>query len=62
MDWHPVGGYGFVAPEGGGWDVFVHISAVDKASYAGLVEGACVSYELVPGRSGKMYAENLRLG
>jgi CspA family cold shock protein len=55
-------GYGFIAPEGGGQDVFVHISAVEKAGYTGLAEGARVSYELVAGRSGKMSAENLRLG
>jgi CspA family cold shock protein len=55
-------GYGFIAPEGGGQDVFVHISAVEKAGYTGLAEGARVSYELVAGRTGKMSAENLRLG
>jgi CspA family cold shock protein len=55
-------GYGFIAPEGGGPDVFVHISAVEKAGYSNLAEGARVSYELVSGRSGKMSAENLRLG
>jgi cold shock protein len=55
-------GYGFIAPEGGGPDVFVHISAVEKAGYSNLAEGARVSYELVAGRSGKMSAENLRLG
>ena len=55
-------GYGFIAPEGGGPDVFVHISAVEKAGYSNLAEGARVSYELVSGRSGKMSAENLSLG
>lgn len=55
-------GYGFIAPEGGGQDVFVHISAVEKADYTGLAEGARVSYELVAGRTGKTSAENLRLG
>jgi CspA family cold shock protein len=55
-------GYGFIAPEGGGQDVFVHISAVEKAGYTGLAEGARVSYELVAGRNGKMSADNLRLG
>jgi CspA family cold shock protein len=44
-------GYGFIAPEGGGQDVFVHISAVEKAGYTGLAEGARVSYELVAGRN-----------
>ena len=55
-------GYGFIQPDGGGPDVFVHISAVEKAGYTGLAEGAKVSYELVPGRSGKVSAENLRIG
>lgn len=43
-------------------EVFVHISAVEKVGYSNLAEGARVSYELVAGRSGKMSAENLRLG
>jgi cold shock protein len=55
-------GYGFIKPDGGGPDVFVHISAVEKAGYAGLADGAKVSYELVSGRSGKVSAENLRIG
>lgn len=40
----------------------MHISAVEKAGYTGLAEGARVSYELVAGRNGKMSADNLRLG
>jgi cold shock protein len=59
---NPTKGYGFIAPEGGGQDVFVHISAVEKAGYSNLAEGARISFELVTGRSGKMSAENLRLG
>jgi CspA family cold shock protein len=59
---NPTKGYGFIAPDGGGNDVFVHISAVEKAGYTSLVEGAKVSYELVTNRSGKQAAENLRLG
>jgi CspA family cold shock protein len=55
-------GYGFIQPQGGGPDVFVHISAVEKAGFSGLAEGAKVSYELVTGRSGKASAENLRIG
>jgi CspA family cold shock protein len=43
----------------GSTDLFVHISAVEKAGYTNLVEGARISYELVAGRSGK---KNLRLG
>lgn len=55
-------GYGFIQPQDGGPDVFVHISAVEKAGFTGLAEGAKVSYELVNGRSGKVSAENLRIG
>ena len=55
-------GYGFIKPDGGGADVFVHISAVEKAGYTALAEGAKVSYELVTGRGGKVSAENLRIG
>ena len=55
-------GYGFIQPDSGGQDVFVHISAVEKAGYTGLAEGAKVSYELISGRSGKTSAENLRIG
>mgnify|MGYP000019842564 CR=1 FL=1 len=54
-------GYGFIQPESGGKDVFVHISAVQKAGYEGLVEGARISYEVVSNR-GKDSAENLRIG
>jgi cold shock protein len=53
-------GYGFIQPDGGGKDVFVHISAVEKAGYTNLVEGAKISYEEVANR-GKTSAENLRL-
>jgi cold shock protein len=53
-------GYGFIQPDGGGKDVFVHISAVEKAGYTTLAEGAKVSYEIVANR-GKESAENLRL-
>jgi cold shock protein len=59
---NPTKGYGFIKPDGGGTDVFVYISAVEKAGYTNLVEGARVSYELVAARSGKSSAENLRLG
>ena len=47
---------------GRGPDVFVHLSAVQKAGYTELVEGARISYELVPSPGGKMSADNLRLG
>ena len=54
-------GYGFIQPDGGGKDVFVHISAVEKAGFNSLAEGAKVSYEIVSDR-GKESAGNLRLG
>ena len=57
----PSKGFGFIQPDGGGKDVFVHISAVEKAGLSTLNEGAKVSYEVVANR-GKESAENLRLG
>ena len=53
-------GYGFIQPDGSGKDVFVHISAVEKAGYTSLAEGAKVSFEVVANR-GKESAENLRI-
>ena len=53
-------GYGFIQPESGGPDVFVHISAVERAGLRGLDEGQKVSYELEQDkRSGKMSAGSL---
>ena len=54
-------GYGFIQPETGGKDVFVHISAVERAGLSSLNEGARVSYEIAANR-GKESAENLRVG
>ena len=54
-------GYGFIQPDNGGKDVFVHISAVERAGLNDLREGAKVSYEVVANR-GKESAENLRVG
>lgn len=54
-------GYGFIQPDAGGKDVFVHISAVERAGLSDLREGAKVSYEVVSNR-GKESAENLRVG
>jgi CspA family cold shock protein len=53
-------GYGFIQPDGGGKDVFVHISAVEKAGLRGLNEGQQIQYELVSNR-GKEAAENLKV-
>ncbi len=54
-------GYGFIQPDNGGKDIFVHISAVDRAGLSSLNEGAKVSYDEVPNK-GKTSAENLRVG
>ncbi len=56
-----VKGYGFITPENGSQDAFVHISAVERAGLTGLNEGQRVSFELVPGRDGKKSAENLAI-
>jgi CspA family cold shock protein len=53
-------GYGFIMPQGGGKDVFVHISAVERAGLRSLNEGQAVGFELVSNR-GKTSAENLRV-
>jgi len=58
---NPTKGYGFIQPDSGGKDVFVHIPAVEKAGFTTLVEGARVSYEETENR-GKTSAENLRVG
>jgi CspA family cold shock protein len=58
---NPSKGFGFIQHDSGGKDVFVHISAVEKAGLSTLNEGAKVSYEAVANR-GKESAENLRLG
>jgi CspA family cold shock protein len=52
-------GYGFIVPDDGGKDMFVHITAVQKAGYTNLVPGARVSYELRPDREGNPTAESL---
>ena len=54
-------GFGFIQPEGGAKDAFVHISAVERAGLNDLREGQRVQYELQPGRDGKQSAENLVL-
>jgi cold shock protein len=53
-------GYGFIQPDGGTKDVFVHISAVERAGLSDLREGAKVTYDIVPNK-GKESAENLRV-
>jgi CspA family cold shock protein len=54
-------GFGFIQPDNGGADAFVHISAVERAGMRDLREGQKISYELVADRkSGKMSADNLK--
>ena len=57
---NPTKGYGFIQPQGGGKDVFVHISAVERAGLNGLNEGQLLEYEVVENR-GKSSAENLKV-
>ena len=54
-------GYGFIEPEEGGKDVFVHISAVERSGLTGLADNQKVSYELQAGRDGRESATNLEL-
>jgi CspA family cold shock protein len=57
--YNPTKGYGFITPENGGKDVFVHVSAVEKAGLVSLNEGDKVEYDLVTAR-GKTNAGNLK--
>ena len=54
-------GFGFIAPEGGSKDVFVHISAVERAGLTGLADGQKVTFDLETGRDGRQSASNLSL-
>lgn len=54
-------GYGFIAPDDGGKDVFVHISAVERAGLTGLADNQKIGYELQSGRDGRSSASDLRL-
>ncbi|WP_193181390.1 cold-shock protein [Nisaea sediminum] len=54
-------GYGFIEPEDGSNDAFVHITALERSGIASLDEGQRVSFDLVPGQNGKMSAENLKM-
>ena len=58
---NPTKGFGFIAPEEGGKDVFVHISAVERSGLSGLDENQKVSYELQTGRDGRESAANLQV-
>ncbi|TQS72330.1 cold-shock protein [Rhodobacteraceae bacterium] len=54
-------GYGFIAPDDGGKDVFVHISAVERAGLTGLADNQKVEYELLSGRDGRASAGDLQV-
>lgn len=58
---NPTKGFGFIEPEDGGADAFVHISAVEQAGLSGLQEGQKVDYDLETGRNGKSSATNLKV-
>jgi cold shock protein len=53
-------GFGFIAPDSGGKDVFVHISAVERSGLTGLADNQKVSYDLEAGRDGRQSAVNLK--
>ena len=53
-------GYGFIAPEDGGKDIFVHISAVERSGMTGLADNQKVSFELIEGRDGRQMAGDLK--
>ncbi|SEJ90568.1 cold-shock DNA-binding protein family [Cribrihabitans marinus] len=54
-------GFGFIAPETGGKDVFVHISAVERAGLTGLADNQKVTYDVEAGRDGRESASNIQL-
>ena len=56
---NPTKGFGFIEPDDGGKDAFVHISAVERAGLPGLREGQKVEFELAPSRDGRQSADNL---
>lgn len=58
---NPTKGFGFIAPDDGSADAFVHISAMERAGLPSLTEGQRVQYELLSGKNGKKSAENLKI-
>lgn len=58
--YNPVKGFGFIQPEGGGKDVFVHASAVERAGHGDLYDGDRLEFDIEIGRDGRESAINLR--
>ncbi len=58
---NPTKGFGFIQPDDGTEDAFVHVSAVERAGLTTLLEGQKVEYELVEGQRGRLSADNLKL-
>ena len=58
---NPTKGFGFIQPEGGGQDIFVHISAVERAGISRLNDGQAVTFDIETGRDGRESASNLAL-
>lgn len=54
-------GYGFIEPEDGGKDVFVHVSAVEQAGLTGLQDGQAIEFEMGTGRDGRSSAQELKI-
>ena len=54
-------GFGFIAPDGGGKDVFVHITALQRSGIQDLAEGQKVSFDTAPGRDGRISADRLQV-
>ena len=53
-------GFGFIAPDDGGKDIFVHISAVEQSGMTGLADNQKIEFDLIEGRDGRQMAGNLR--
>ena len=53
-------GYGFIAPDGGGKDIFVNVSAVEQSGLTGLADNQIVEFDLIEGRDGRQMAGNLK--
>ena len=58
---NPTKGYGFILPQGGGKDMFVHISAVERAGLTSLNDGQVIEYDIENNRDGKQAAINLKV-